>query len=78
MCAAVFRIGGGTQRASHCSALSRMIFQQQPWPRPVLVQRSQKIRLQLFSLGASNRIPIPRLLSLSNSDLHDQISFAKP
>ncbi len=43
-----------------------LIFQQQPWPRPVLVQGSQKkIRLRLFSLGASNRIPIPRLLSLS-------------
>ncbi len=26
---------------------------------------AEKIRLRLFSLGASNRIPIPRLLSLS-------------
>ncbi len=37
------------------------------------------IRLRLFSLGASNRIPIPRLLSMSVSDLqHRQFSFAKP
>ncbi len=59
---------GRNARASHCSALPGLIFQQQPWPRPVLVQGSQKkIRLRLFSLGASNRIPIPRLLSLSIS-----------
>ncbi len=41
-------------------------FQQQPWPRPVLFTGEPKrIRLRLFCLGASNRIPIPRLLSLS-------------
>ncbi len=41
-------------------------FQQQPWPRPVLFTgEPKKIRLRLFCLGASNRIPIPRLLSLS-------------
>ncbi len=40
-----------------------LIFQQQPWPR--LVWGAKKIRLRLFCLRASNRIPIPRLLSLS-------------
>ncbi len=45
---------------------SGFIFQQRPWPRPVLVEGSlEKIRLCLFSLRASNRIPIPRLLYLS-------------
>ncbi len=53
-------------RASHCSALPRVDF-----PTAASASASagsgepKKIRLQLFSLGASNRIPIPRLLSLS-------------
>ncbi len=54
---------GEEARASHCSALPRVNFPEQPWPR--LVRRAKTIRLRLFCLGASNRIPIPRLLSLS-------------
>ncbi len=58
--------GGGTQRASPCGALLRVDF-----PTVAMAKASadrgepEKIRLRLFSLGASNRIPIPRLLSLS-------------
>ncbi len=52
---------GEEVRVSHCSALPRVIFQQQPWPRP-LNGGAKKIRLRLFCLGASNRIPIPQLL----------------
>ncbi len=57
---------GEEARASHCSALSRVEF-----PTAALAKASagtgsqKKIRLQLFCLGASNRILIPRLLSLS-------------
>ncbi len=55
---------GAEARASHCSALPRVEF-----PTAALaeatVRGSQKIRLRLFCLRASNRIPIPRLLSLS-------------
>ncbi len=57
---------GRNARASHCSALPRVDF-----PAAALAEASggsgepKKIRLLLFSLGASNRIPIPRLLSLS-------------
>ncbi len=57
---------GRNARASHCSALPRVDF-----PATALAEASagsgepKKIRLRLFSLGASNRIQIPRLLSLS-------------
>ncbi len=57
---------GRNARASHCSALPRVDF-----PAAALAEASagsgepKKIRLRLFSLGASNRIPIPRLLSMS-------------
>ncbi len=55
---------GRNARASHCSALPRVDF-----PAAALASAGsgepKKIRLRLFSLGASNRIPIPRLLSLS-------------
>ncbi len=55
---------GEEARASHCSALPRVEF-----PTAALAEAtvwgSQKIRLRLFCLRASNRIPIPRLLSLS-------------
>ncbi len=57
---------GRNARASHCSALSRVDF-----PAAALAEASagsgepKRLRLRLFSLGASNRIPIPRLLSLS-------------
>ncbi len=55
---------GRNARASHCSALPRVDF-----PAAALAEAGtgepKKIRLRLFSLGASNRIPIPRLLSLS-------------
>ncbi len=57
---------GRNARASHCSALPRVDF-----PAAALAEASagsgepKKIRLRLFSLGASNHIPIPRLLSLS-------------
>ncbi len=57
--------GGGTQERLTAVLFPGVIFQQRPWPRPVLVGEPKKIRLRLFSLGASNRIPIPRLLSLS-------------
>ncbi len=49
------------EEQGHCSALPRVIFQQQSWPRP-LNGGAKKIRLRLFCLGASNRIPIPQLL----------------
>ncbi len=81
---------GRNARASHCSALPRVDF-----PAAALAEASagsgepKKIRLRLFSLGASNRIPIPRLLSLSilvsntinfplqsRELLHDRIYFA--
>ncbi len=45
---------GRNARASHCSALPSAV-----------TGEPKKIRLRLFSLGASNHIPIPRLLSLS-------------
>ncbi len=57
---------GRNARASHCSALPRVNF-----PTAALAKASagsgepKKIRLRLFGLGASSRIPIPRLLSLS-------------
>ncbi len=57
---------GRNARASHCSALPRVDF-----PTAALAEASagsgepKKIRLRLFGLGASSRIPIPRLLSLS-------------
>ncbi len=57
---------GRNARASHCSALPRVDF-----PAAALAEASavtgepKKIRLRLFSLGASNHIPITRLLSLS-------------
>ncbi len=77
---------GRNARASHCSALPRVDF-------PIAAKASagrgepKKIRLRLFSLGASNRIPIPQLLSLSilisinfplqsRELLHDRIHIA--
>ncbi len=57
---------GRNARASHCSALPGVDF-----PAAALAEASagsgepERLRLRLFSLGASNRIPIPRLLSLS-------------
>ncbi len=33
---------GRNARASHCSALPRVDFQQQPWPRPVCCYRGAK------------------------------------
>ncbi len=57
---------GRNARASHCSALPGLIFQQQPLAEASAGSgEPKKIRLRLFSLGASNCIPIPRLLSLS-------------
>ncbi len=41
-----------------------VIFPAATLARP-LCEGAKKIRLRLFCLGASNRIPIPRLLSLS-------------
>ncbi len=42
-----------------------MNFQQRPWQGQCWYGEPKKIRLRLFRLGVSNRIPIPRLLSLS-------------
>ncbi len=77
-------------RASHCSVLSQGwisnsdLDQGKCW-----YGEPKKIRLRLFRLGASNRIPIPRLLSLfilisniinfllqSRELLHDRIHIA--
>ncbi len=55
---------GRNARASHCSALPRGNFPAATLARP-LCEGAKKIRLRLFCLGASNRIPIPWLLSLS-------------
>ncbi len=55
---------GEEARASHCSALPRVEFPTAALAKDT-VRGSQKIRLRLFCLRASNRIPIPRLLSLS-------------
>ncbi len=57
---------GRNARASHCSALPRVDFTAAALSEASAVTwEPKKIRLRLFSLGASNRIPIPRLLSLS-------------
>ncbi len=57
---------GRNARASHCSALPRVDFPAAALAEASAVYRGpKKIRLRLFSLGASNHIPIPRLLSLS-------------
>ncbi len=66
VCVVVYNVCrmGEEVRASHCSALPRVEF-----PTAALaeatVRGSQKIRLRLFCLRTSNRIPIPWLLSLS-------------
>ncbi len=52
-------------RASHCSALPRGYFSSSDLGQGHCAREPKKIRLRLFCLRASNRIPIPRLLSLS-------------
>ncbi len=56
---------GEEARASHCSALPRVDFPAAALAEATVRGSQKKIRLRLFCLGASNRIPIPRLLSLS-------------
>ncbi len=52
---------GEEARASHCSALPRGNFFSSDLGQGHCAREPKKIRLRLFSLGASNRIPIPRL-----------------
>ncbi len=56
---------GEEARASHCSALPRGNFSSSDLGQGHCAREPKKIRLRLFCLRASNRIPIPRLLSLS-------------
>ena len=69
----------GKERKSgslQCSS-GELLFQQRPWPRPVLVDGGRKqIRLGLFGLGMSSRIRFTQLLvhfGLRN----DPFAFAK-
>ncbi len=56
---------GGKSVSLQCS-FTGMNFQQRPWlGASAGTGEPKKIRLRLFRLGASNRIPIPQLLSLS-------------
>ncbi len=56
---------GEEARASHCSALPRGNFSNSDLGQGHCAREPKKISLRLFCLRASNRIPIPRLLSLS-------------
>ncbi len=56
---------GEEARASHCSVLPRGDFPAAALAEATVRGSQKKIRLRLFCLRASNRIPIPRLLSLS-------------